>query len=611
MNGKIILLAAAFLGMAVAGAQAQQLPFPMVQAARQAVTTNPEVQARWHAFLAADQERNVARGGYFPRVDLSAGAGREDRRSPLVDNGSYSTNGTQLSLTQTLFDGLFTINEVQRLGYAKLTRYYELLDASENAALEAVRAYADVVRYRELVETAKRNYVVHKQTADLVQERVNSGVGRGVDAEQAAGRLALAESNLLTELSNLHDVSARYLRIVGTRPPEQLPYLPPRVQIGAVPSYGVAALNEGLAANPALNAAYENMRSYQRAIESSKAAYLPRVDVRAYAGGDRNQTVVQPPVGRTRVDGVEVVLTYNLFRGGSDVARERQAINRHLEARDQLEKVCRDTRQTLSIAFSDVRALTEQLTRLDRHRLAAERTHVVYRQQYNLGQRTLLDLLDSQNEFFEAERAFYKAHYDQVTAQARALATMGKLLRSLEVSRPDMPDPVAAGQDRGSLNPADICPLEAISIDTLEKIKAEVVVPPTPPVVVRTPAPPARVNLSADALFDFDQFELKAEGRRAIDDLYDRIRSASVELVLVIGHTDSVGPDLYNERLSLRRADSVRAYLIGRGMDAAQIRTEGRGKTQPIADNATEEGRARNRRVEVQITQSGAQPGKK
>ena len=232
MNGKITFLAAALLAMAVAEAQAQQLPFPLVQAARQAVTTNPEVQARWHAFLASDQERNVARGGYFPRVDLSAGAGREDRRSPLVDNGSYSTNGAQLSLTQTLFDGLFTINEVQRLGYAKLTRYYELLDASENAALEAVRAYADVVRYRELVESAKRNYVVHKQTADLVQERVNSGVGRGVDAEQAAGRLALAESNLLTELSNLHDVSARYLRIVGTRPPEQLPSLPPRVQIG-------------------------------------------------------------------------------------------------------------------------------------------------------------------------------------------------------------------------------------------------------------------------------------------------------------------------------------------------------------------------------------------
>jgi outer membrane protein, adhesin transport system len=603
------LITTALFLLAWAGVHAQQLPAPMVQAAREAVATNPEVQARWHAFLAADEQRNVARGGYFPRVDLSASAGRENRRSPLVDNGSYATNGAQLSLTQTLFDGLFTVNEVQRLGYAKLTRYYELLDASETAALEAVRAYADVVRYRQLVESAKRNYVMHKQTADLVQQRVSAGVGRGVDIEQAAGRLALAESNLLTELTNLHDVSARYLRIMGRRPAEVLPFLPATLQIGPMPVSGVAALNEGLAANPALNAAYENMRSNQRAIESTKAAYLPRVDVRAYSGTDRNQTVIQPPVGRTRVDGVEVLLTYNFYRGGSDVAREREAINRHLEARDQLEKVCRDTRQTLSIAYSDVGSLTEQMSKLDRHRLAAERTHVVYRQQYNLGQRTLLDLLDSQNEFFQAERAFYIAQYNQVIAQARTLAAMGRLVPSLNVTRADLPDALAAGQDRGGLNPSDLCPLDTVPMESLENIKAGLVVPATAPIVVRSPAPPARVNLSADALFDFDQHALKDEGRRALDDLYDRIKNVDIDLVLIVGHTDSIGSEPYNDRLSLRRANSVRNYLVSRGADSARIRTEGRGETQPIADNATEEGRARNRRVEVQITERT--PGKR
>jgi outer membrane protein, adhesin transport system len=599
------LITTALFLLAWSASHAQQLPAPMVQAAREAVATNPEVQARWHAFLAADEQRNVARGGYFPRVDLSAGAGRENRRSPLVDNGTYNTNGALLSLTQTLFDGLFTVHEVQRLGYAKLTRYYELLDASETAALEAVRAYADVVRYRQLVESAKRNYVMHKQTADLVQERVSAGVGRGVDIEQAAGRLALAESNLLTELTNLHDVSARYLRIMGRRPAEQLPFLPARLQIGPMPVSGVAALNEGLAANPALNAAYENMRSNERAIESAKASYLPRVDVRAYSGTDRNQTVIQPPVGRTRVDGVEVLLTYNFYRGGSDVAREREAINRHLEARDQLEKVCRDTRQTLSIAYSDVGSLTEQMSKLDRHRLAAERTHVVYRQQYNLGQRTLLDLLDSQNEFFQAERAFYNAQYNQVIAQARTLAAMGRLVPSLNVTRADLPDPLAAGQDRGGLNPADLCPLDTVAVESLENIKAGLVIPAHAPIVVRSPAPPARVNLSADALFDFDQHALKDEGRRALDDLYERIRNVDIDLVLIVGHTDSIGSEPYNDRLSLRRANSVRNYLVSRGADAARIRTEGRGETEPIADNATEDGRARNRRVEVQITERG------
>src|SRR5512133_3450612 len=195
MRKALSVIAVAML--ASMGVQAQTLPEPMVQAARKAVASNPEVQARWHGFLASSNERDVARGGYFPQADLRASTGRENRDTPMGSYGTYSFNGTQLTLNQMLFDGLFTPNEVKRLGYAKLTRYYELAEASETAALEAVKAYADVVRYRELVEAAKQNYVEHKQTGGLVEERSKAGVGRGVDVEQSSGRLALAESNLL------------------------------------------------------------------------------------------------------------------------------------------------------------------------------------------------------------------------------------------------------------------------------------------------------------------------------------------------------------------------------------------------------------------------------
>lgn len=606
MRNRSTLLAAALLAACCTLSQAQALPPEMLRAARQAVTSNPEVQARWHAFLAAEDERNVARGGFFPRVDVNAGLGREHRRGAGFTNGTYSTNGVQLTLTQMLFDGMFTSNEVQRLGYAKLTRYYELLDASETTALEALRAYADVVRYRQLVEIAKQNYVVHKQTSDLVGERVNAGVSRGVDVDQAGGRLALAESNLLTELTNLHDVSARYLRIVGQPPAQQLPALPQKMVIATMPTSAALLLNQGLPGNPALNAAYENMRAARKAIESAKAAYMPRVDLRAYTGRDRNQTVVQPTsTGHTRVDGVEVVLNYNLYRGGSDMARERQAADLHLQAVDLLEKACRDARQTLSVAYSDANVLNEQLTRLERHRTSAEKSHVVYRQQYNLGQRTLLDLLDSQNEFFQADRAYYNAHYNQLVAQARTLAGMGRLVTTLNVNRPDLPDPAAAGQDRGA-DALPQCPAEPVAVDSFDKIMQGLVIPPAAPVVVRSTPLPARINLAADALFDFDKYELKTEGRRALDDLADKLKAVDLELVLVVGHTDSVGSDAYNERLSLRRANAVRNYLVTKGIDAKRIRTEGRGETQPIADNNTEDGRARNRRVEVQITERAA-----
>ena len=589
--------------MASMGAQAQAIPEPLVQAARKAVASNPEVQARWHGFRAATNERDVARGGYFPQIDLRASVGREDRNSPTA--GSFDFNTAQLTLNQMLFDGFFTRSEVKRLGYAKLTRYYELAEASETAALEAVRAYADVMRYRELVEVAKQNYVEHKQTTQQVEERANAGVGRRVDVEQANGRLALAESNLLTELTNLHDVSARYLRIIGEKPPVNLVALPEPFKLGTMPASSADLMRDGLQGSPTINAAVENARAFKMAIESRKAAHMPRVDLRAYANRDSDTGGI---IGNTRVNGAELVLSYNLYRGGADKARERQAVEQNEQARDLQEKACRDVRQTLSIAYSDVRSLGEQQRYLDQHRLSTEKSREAYRQQFDLGQRTLLDLLDSQNEYFEATRAYLNARYNQATAQARTLAGMGQLVSALGVNRGDVPSLQESGQDRTSIDPAELCPVQESAVETLEQIKAGLVIPPR----VRAQAPVAlpvvvpataatKVSLSADALFDFDKSALKPAGMRKLDSLLESTKGAPLDVVIAVGHTDSVGSEDYNNRLSLARAESVKDYLVSQGVDIKRVRAVGRGESQPIADNATRAGRALNRRVDVEV----------
>jgi OOP family OmpA-OmpF porin len=123
-----------------------------------------------------------------------------------------------------------------------------------------------------------------------------------------------------------------------------------------------------------------------------------------------------------------------------------------------------------------------------------------------------------------------------------------------------------------------------------------------PPAPAPAPAVGAtKVTYAADAFFDFDKAVLKPEGRAKLDDLVSKIGGINLEVIIAVGHTDSVGTDAYNQRLSVRRAEAVKAYLVTKGIERNRVYTEGKGEKQPVADNKTAEGRAKNRRVEIEV----------
>ena len=126
--------------------------------------------------------------------------------------------------------------------------------------------------------------------------------------------------------------------------------------------------------------------------------------------------------------------------------------------------------------------------------------------------------------------------------------------------------------------------------------------PAPPPVVVAPPATVAtKVTYAADAFFDFDKSVIKPEGKAKLDDLVDKIKGINLEVIIAVGHTDSVGSDTYNQKLSVRRSEAVKAYLVSKGIEKNRVYTEGKGEKQPVADNKTAEGRAKNRRVEIEV----------
>ena len=630
------------LTMMVTTAYAQ--PITIKDAAQEAVLRNPEVQAKWHAYKEATETIDVAKGRYLPSVDLNAGIFREWKDDPALAGGErdFTSKGIELRLNQILFDGFATRNDVKRLNYAQRVRYYELLDASETIALETMRAYNDVLRYRALHKLAQENYVQHRAVYEQIQRKVKLGVGRGVDLEQAAGRLALAESNLLTEASNLHDVSARYQRLVGTLPPGQMSGLTHLRE--NVPPSRTDALKKAYEGNPALAAANENIVSSLADVEVRKARFYPRVDLQASQNWGWDTDGVD---GRYDDRKIGLALNYNLYNGGSDKAAQRQYVERVNIAKDLRDKECRDVRQTLVIAHNDIVRIEEQLKYLEQHLASTEKARDAYRNQFDIGQRTLLDLLDTENELFEARRAYVNGTHDYILSYGRTHASMGSLLGAIGLQRLDTPN-LFDGKEKAEFDPDTICPPNPVDQAILDKDKvfadamaanpnllpsesapaAPAAVAPTAPAepvigdsdgdgvkddkdlcpgtpagtkVDHTGCPLKEITVLKGVNFDFDKSDIRDDTKPILDDAVAILKRYPEIKVEVAGHTDSVGTDEYNEGLSGRRAQSVMDYFISNGIDAGRLSSKGYGESDPIADNNTVEGRADNRRVELRI----------
>lgn len=449
---------------APAFAQATGKPLTLKEAAQNAVLNNPEVLARWHTIKAADGERDVGAGALLPKVDLAAGSGAERRSTPTTIGTRFDRNSASLTITQLLYDGFATRNDVKRLDHARLVRLFEFFDTSESVALEAVKAYYDVLRYRELLRLAEDNFVQHRSVFDQTERRVKAKVARAVDLEQISARLAMAEANLLTETSNLHDTTARFQRIVGLMPTQDMPVPAPLLR--DIPEDASGAVRSAQQRNGALRASIENVRASNAALASRSGAYQPRFDLRLRREQGANLNGV---AGNTDATVAEVIMSWNLFNGFSDRARERQFAEQLNVAKDLRDKTCRDIRQTLLIAYNDARKLKEQLGYLDQNKVSVEKARNAYRQQFDIGQRTLLDLLDTENELFQAKRAVANSEQDLNIAYARTQAGLGTLLAALELSRIETGGFPGLDQWNDGEDASQHCPAEPVSVYVVDK----------------------------------------------------------------------------------------------------------------------------------------------
>ncbi|TCB77744.1 TolC family outer membrane protein [Acinetobacter sp. ANC 4173] len=421
---------------------------------KQAIENNPEIQVQWRSFQESMENKNQAKAGYLPSIDLNAAYGKGER--DFDDRNWFNQGQAEISLTQVLFDGFRIKNKVEQSDYAALKKYYELNAGVEQKALETAQAYMDVQRYRELVGLAQTNYNNHFRVYSQIKQRADQGVGNRADLAQITGRLSLAQTNMMTEQANLNDVTTGYIRLVGQSPDV---YLQP-VQLNAViPASRDAAVAGAYENSNSLRAALSEIEYARANAEEYKSNMFPKLSFVARTGLYENRNSFDDqldPRDYGQDSAVELRLTYNLFNGGADRSATRAANQRMLLADDLKNKACVDLRQTTAIAWDNVDNLNRQMEWLQRHRDESAAVVKAYNDQFDIGRRSLLDVLDSENEAFQANRSYTNAQYNLKIAQLQTLSSTGQLLPALGIQRDNMPTPSDVSNKR-SINNANVC----------------------------------------------------------------------------------------------------------------------------------------------------------
>lgn len=557
---------------------------------KETLNTQPELQVQLDAFNAAIHDERQAFGGYLPTLDVNLSAGRAKRDFDGRDD--YSRNYAEVSLTQMLFDGFRVRSALAKAEHTSLTRYYELLDEAETKALEASDAYMSVLRHRELVSLAQDNVANHQRVNKQVDERVRQGVSNRADLQQISGRLSLARSNLMTEIANLQTVTARFQRLVGRFPAEKLSIFD--VPEHVIPDDLSQVLETVYHNNPSLFAAAENTQAAEASYKETKSNRYPTLELGARHGIYKNNNSFDERTDPSRYGDesmIELRASYNLYNGGSDLAGEKAAYERIHQAESLHHKTCVDLRQTASISHADMVNIARRLDTLAEHSAASAEVVVAYRQQFNISRRSLLDVLDSENEAFQAERAYVQGVYDLQLARLHTLHGMGNLLDFLSVTTDKVP---TLSDLNGSPSPTSqhFCSASAVEKFDYDRYMQPVNDQDT-------------LNLSGDTLFDTNSAELKPEALREIQEFVQfTLEQGAPQAIHIVGHTDSDGSSTLNQTLSLNRAKAVRQALIDSGITRTVLTVAGAGASQPTATNNTAPGKALNRRVELNITRA-------
>lgn len=433
-------LAVVVLPLLGAAAHADDKVVSLKEAVGVGVTTNPEYGTIVNNRRATDEELQQAKGGYLPSIDANADTGYEwTRQDP--DGGSNSTTDSLfryqagLTLTQMLFDGYNTKYEVNRQRARVASNAYRVWETSEFLGLDIVESYLNVLRQRELLEIARANVERHLEIERQMNDSASAGRTTQADVEQTRARLAAARANEASVREVLRTSEATYNSKVGE--------MPRTLQRPASPAAALAEtvdeeVKQSLVNSPTLASREADIDTAAAEYKQSESTFYPKVDFQANVNHATNTGGSEGDVERARA---LVIMNWNLYRGGADTARTREGVYREAQAKETRADSARQLEADVRQTWAQMISANERAREFKIQGEANQKVVDAYMDQFNLDRRTLLDVLDAQNEYFVSQSNTINAQYLELFAVHRLLALKGQLLPTLQVAYPSGVDP--------------------------------------------------------------------------------------------------------------------------------------------------------------------------
>ena len=335
-----------------------------------------------------------------------------------------------LGLRQNVFRGFATVNEVKRQKARVRSSAYLLQGDSEDTGLSVSRVYLNVLRQLEIYELAKENLTIHERIHDQIKLRSESGLARKADLDQVEGRLALAQSNVVVTESNVVDAETDYLRVVG-RIPENL--IKPHAVGSAIPPTLEETIHLAIENQPILKSADADLEAREAQHDVAQSPFLPTLDI---AVDQKWEDDVDQPGYVEELQAVATV-RFNLFDGFSNKARLTETLELINEAREIRNNTYRQTVEFTRLAWISYRQATDQIQYLENYVKSTSATAMAFQKQWNIGRRSMFDVLDIEAELINAKVDLVNAHYDRMFSQYRVLSGLGQLVHTLGLEWPE------------------------------------------------------------------------------------------------------------------------------------------------------------------------------